>query len=67
MIRFLIDINEILADSKNLVVRDNHSYLITYQKVQEALQNNENLIIILRKRIFQVWFERMCQRLDTAL
>lgn len=66
MIKFLVDINGILDESNYLVVKDNASYVLAYSKIQAALQNKEESSIIIRKRIFQVWFERMCQRLDNT-
>lgn len=62
MIRITIDINAIKEAKLAFSVSDNLTYIKAYKAVQEALLVNKDLEVIIRVRIYKVWFERMSER-----
>ncbi len=62
MIQIYIDKLSIKQDESAIVVSDNLSYIYAYKKVKESLEVNSFCEVIIRKNIYNRWFERFSER-----
>ncbi|MFA5872618.1 MAG: hypothetical protein WC832_01515 [Anaerolineales bacterium] len=63
MIHAVIDFSNIVSDPEALVISDNQSYLLTYSVLCELNLPQDEARIILKRKIYWIWFERLLNRL----
>ena len=64
MIHIIIDYSNIINDPGALVIQDNQSYLQTYSVLGKLKLHQDEITIVIKRKIYWIWVERFINRLE---